>query len=209
MRNKPLWITMIAALSGALFWLAFVWEPGEAGAGARAPVLAQGPVAAAGGDFVLSSPAGPLALSSYRGKVVLIYFGYTYCPDACPTSLASIAQALSALSATELAQVGGLFISLDPERDTMAVLQAYTPFFHPAIVGLGGSAGQIAQVARQYGVIYAKQKPVGAAPYTIDHSSAIYVVARDGKLAATLPHGASPQGLVETVRAQLANREAG
>jgi len=205
-QHKKLWIAMTLALTGALFWLAFFWEPAETGAGARAPVLAQAPDAAVGGDFVLRSPSGPLSLSSYRGKVVLIYFGYTYCPDVCPTSLASMAQALSALTAAELAQVGGLFISLDPARDTMEVLQAYAPFFHPAIVGLTGSPGEIAQVARQYGVRYMERRSDGGAPYTIDHSSAIYVVAPDGKLAAVLPPESSPQSLLAMIRALAAGK---
>jgi protein SCO1/2 len=208
-QHRKLWIALILALAGALLWLAFFWEPVARGGDVREPVLAQAPDTPAGGDFVLRSPSGSLALSSYRGQVVLIYFGYTYCPDICPTSLASIAQALSALTPAELAQVAGLFVSLDPERDTMEVLQAYAPFFHPAIVGVGGSAEQVAQVARQYGVRYMKQKSDGVAPYSIDHSSSTYVVARDGKLATTLPHGSSPQGLVDTIRALLAGSKAG
>lgn len=204
MQYKKLWIGLILALAATLFWLAFFWEPATRGGGAREPVFAQAPDAPVGGDFVLRSPSGPLALSSYRGKVVLVYFGYTYCPDVCPTSLDSMAQALTALSAAEAAQVAGLFISLDPERDTMPVLQAYAPFFHPAIVGLSGSPEQLAQVARQYGVRYMKQKSDGAAPYSIDHSSSTYVVAADGNLAASLAHGTSPQGLVDTIRILLA-----
>ena len=204
MQRKELWIAMALALAGALFWLAFFWEPAETGVGARAPILAQAPTAPAGGDFVLRSPSGPLSLSGYRGKVVLIYFGYTYCPDVCPTSLASIAQALSALTAADLAHVGGLFISLDPERDTMEALHAYAPFFHPAIIGMTGSPEQIAQVARQYGVRYMKRNSGGGAPYTIDHSTSIYVVARDGKLAAILPGDSTPQSLVGTLRELLA-----
>ena len=204
MQHKKLWIALIFAFAGMLFWLAFFWEPETRRGGTREPVFAQEPDAPVGGDFVLQSPSGPLALSSYRGKVVLIYFGYTYCPDACPTSLASIAQALSALSAAELAQVAGLFISLDPERDTMAALESYAPFFHANIVGLTGSPEQVAQVARQYGIRYMKQKSEGGAPYSIDHSSISYVIGRDGKLAAALPHGSTPQILVDTLRMLLA-----
>jgi protein SCO1 len=199
-QHKKLWIATILALAGALFWLAFFWEPGESGIGTRAPLLAQVPDAPGGGDFVLQSPSGPLALSSFRGKVVLIYFGYTYCPDVCPTALARIAQAFSALSAAELAQVAGLFVSLDPERDTTEALQAYAPFFHPAITGIGGSPGQIAEVARQYGVRYMKRKAESGAPYLIDHSSSIYAIAPDGKLAAVLSHDVSAQSLLAKIR---------
>lgn len=208
MQHRKLWIALVLTLAATLLWLAFVWQPAGP-EGRREAVLAQAPDAPAGGEFVLRSPTGPLALSGYRGKVVLIYFGYTYCPDACPMSLASIGQALSALTPAELAQAAGLFVSLDPERDTPEVLQAYAPFFHPSIVGLTGSPEQVAQVARQYGVRYMKQKSDGDAPYLIDHSSAIHVIARDGKLAATLPHGSTPLSLVDTLRTLLADGKAG
>lgn len=140
MPHKKLWTTLILALAGMLVWLALFWQSATRG-GAREPVVAQAPSSPVGSDFVLRSPSGPLALASYRGKVVLSYFGYTYCPDVCPTSLDSMAQALTALSAAEAAQVAGLFISLDPERDTMTVLQAYAPFFHPAIVASAAAPG--------------------------------------------------------------------
>jgi protein SCO1 len=156
-----------------------------------------------GGDFTLQSPDGPVSLADQRGKVVLLYFGYTFCPDVCPTSLSTVAQALSALTPDELAKVKSYFISVDPERDTMDVLKAYAPFFHPGIVGISGSSEQVARVAQLYGAVYMKQKPDANGLYSVDHSSFIYVIAPNGKLAATLPHGTLPTQIVDMIRSQL------
>ena len=93
-----------------------------------------------GGDFTLQSATGPVTLKDYRGKVVLLYFGYTYCPDICPTSLTATAQALGQLAPAELARVQTLFVSVDPERDTPARLKDYGAFFHPSIIGVTGTA---------------------------------------------------------------------
>lgn len=112
----------------------------------------------AAGDFTLQSAAGPVSLKDYRGKVVLIYFGYTYCPDVCPTSLAATAQGLALLKPEELAKVAMIFISVDPERDTPARLKDYAEFFHPSIVGVTGTPDKVADVAKRYGVFYARQK---------------------------------------------------
>jgi protein SCO1/2 len=158
-----------------------------------------------GGDFTLQGPNGPVALQDYRGKVVLIYFGYTSCPDVCPTSLSQMAQAISGLEAAERERVQGIFVSVDPERDTPARLKEYAPFFHPAMIGVSGSTEQIAAVARQYGASYMKQKPNAEGQYAVDHSSITYVVAPDGKLVASLPHGATPAQIAEKVRPLLAS----
>ena len=131
MKNRTLWIALIIALLGVLLWLAFFWEPvtqqAEGQAHAQLPV-AETP---AGGDFVLQSPTGAVSLADYRGKIVILYFGYTFCPDVCPTSLAVIAQALSALTPVELEKVRGFMISVDPERDTMDVLKSMRPISTP------------------------------------------------------------------------------
>ena len=200
MSRRVRWIVLSAALAALLAWLAFGWQPAGVGSLHQAAQRAETP---AGGDFTLTSANGPVALADYRGKVVLLYFGYTFCPDVCPTSLATIAQALSMLTADELDKVSSFLISVDPERDTMAVLKAYAPFFHPSIVGISGSADEVAQVARQYGARYMKQKPDADGRYAVDHSSFTYIIGRDGKLAASLPYASPPQHLVEAIRTQL------
>ncbi|MBS1132748.1 MAG: electron transport protein SCO1/SenC [Proteobacteria bacterium] len=205
MDRKTVWIALIAMLAGLLVWLAFFWTPNGALSLAQNKVHTQlqQDEAPKGGDFTLQSPAGPVSLADQRGKVVLLYFGYTFCPDICPTSLSAIAQALSALTPAEMAKVKTFFISVDPERDTMDVLKVYAPFFHPSIVGLSGSSEQVAQVARLYGARYMKQKPDENGLYSVDHSAYIYVVAPDGKLAASLPHGTLPTQIVDMIRSQL------
>ena len=107
-----------------------------------------------GGDFTLQSPNGSASLHDYKGKVVLLYFGYTFCPDICPTSLGFTTQALSALTPDELKKVQMLFVTVDPERDTLDKLKAYTAYFHPSVLGLTGSPEEIAKVARLYGAMY-------------------------------------------------------
>ncbi|MEI7613265.1 MAG: SCO family protein [Betaproteobacteria bacterium] len=205
MKNQKKWMLLIATLLAILLWLAFFWEPQATLDKGMGAALSSSPAAdtTAKTSFTLNSPAGPVSLSDYRGKVVLIYFGYTFCPDVCPTSLAALAQALSALTPKELEQVQGVFISVDPERDSMEVLKIYVPYFHPSLLGLSGSTEQVAQVARQYGARYMKQKPNADGLYSVDHSSFTYVVAPDGKLAARLPHGTSPQQIVDKIRPLL------
>ena len=201
MSRRALWILLCVGLAALLAWLSFAWQPPTGVAALHN--AAQRSETPTGGDFTLYSADGPVALADYRGKVVLLYFGYTFCPDVCPTSLSVIAQALSMLTPGELERVSSFLISVDPERDTMAVLKAYAPFFHPNIAGISGSADQVAQVARQYGARYMKQKPDENGLYSVDHSSFIYVIAPDGKLAASLPHGTLPTQIVDMIRAQL------
>lgn len=199
--KKGILLGAIAVFTALLVWLAFFWQP----AGVRGPVpgivgLAEAPK---GGDFTLHSAQGPLSLHDLRGKVVLLYFGYTMCPDICPTSLAFTAQGLSQLEPQELEKVTMLFVTVDPERDTLEHLKEYTAFFHAGIVGLTGSQEEIAKVARLYGASYAKQKVESEAGYVVDHSADTYVIAADGSLFATLPHATPPAKVVEKVRAAL------
>lgn len=201
----PAWFVLIAALLALLVWLAFFWQPETPAAPPAAPphLSIAAEAMPAGGDFRLTSPEGPLALSDLRGKVVALYFGYTSCPEVCPTALVLLAQAVSQLTPAEQAKVSGLFITLDPERDTLDVLKAYVPHFHPSFTGLTGTPDEIARAARQYGVRYMKQKPDGNGLYSVDHSTSTYLIAPNGKLAATLPHGASPQQTADRIRALL------
>jgi len=155
------------------------------------------------GDFTLQSAAGPVSLKDYRGKVVLIYFGYTYCPDICPTSLAATAQGLALLKPEELAKVAMIFISVDPGRDTPARLKEYAEFFHPSIVGVTGTPDQVAAVAKRYGVFYARQKVDTAGGYVVDHSSDTYVVGPDGQLIGKIGHATAPDRVAAEIRKHL------
>ena len=158
---------------------------------------------ATGGDFSLDSATGPVELKQFRGKVVVLYFGYTSCPDACPTTLSALGAAMRGLKPNEAAKVQPIFITLDPARDSAEHMQEYSRFFYPTLLGLRGSDEKVAVVARQYGVLYAKQKVDSSANYVVDHSSLLYVIGVDGKLARSVPYGASPTEIKAALRATL------
>lgn len=191
-RKTLLLILILAVAATALLLLVKSREQPQAG-----NVLAAPPQ---GGDFTLQSADGPVSTQTYRGKVLLIYFGYTFCSDICPTSLATAADALAHLAPTELAQVQPLFISVDPERDTPARLKEYAAFFHPSMIGITGSPQAVAAVAQAYGASYARQEVQSAGGYVVDHSSFIYLVAPDGHLAASLPHGTASGDISRVIR---------
>jgi protein SCO1/2 len=199
-------VAVIVVLSAALVFVAAFWEPVPPQAAARNQTFGQltKAVTPTGGEFTLQGPQGPVALKDYRGKVVLLYFGYSYCPDVCPTSLSLMAQALAELEPAERERVQAIFISVDPERDTPDRLKEYAHFFHPGIIGLSGTSEQIAAVAEQYGSSYQKKKPNGEGLYAIDHSSATYVIGPKGQLASSLPHASPPSQIVAATRQQLA-----
>lgn len=157
-----------------------------------------------GGDFTLKSDKGPVSLSDYEGKVVLLYFGYTYCPDVCPTALAQISSAFKVLTEDELAGVQGIFISIDPERDTTKKLATYAPFFHPKIIGVTGDKDNLAEIAKRYNVRYKKAEGATAADYLVDHTSFIFVLDKKGKISTFLPHAVPVDMAVETIRRLLA-----
>ncbi len=192
-------LSVIAVLLAALvLGLAFFWHP----------ELPEWPLPLAampeGGDFTLQSADGPVALRDFRGKVVLLYFGYTYCPDICPTSLAATAEGLKELTPDELARVAVILVSVDPKRDTPARLKEYARFFHPAIVGVTGTPEEIAAVAKRYGVFYAEQKVATAGDgYVVDHSADTYIVAADGKLAGKIAHATAPDQVAAIIRKHL------
>lgn len=158
------------------------------------------------GDFILQSANGKVALADYRGKVVVLYFGYTFCPDVCPTSLGILSLALGELTAEELDNVQPLFISVDPERDTVERLKTYAEAFHPRIIGITGSSLEIASVAQEYGVLYMKvEMPGSALGYAVDHSSQYYVLNRDGTFNQKINHGTDPKEVAAVLRQVINN----
>lgn len=159
--------------------------------------------AASGGDFSLNSATGPVNLKQFRGKVIVLYFGYTSCPDACPTTLSALGAAMRSLTPADAAKVQPIFITLDPARDNAEHMRDYSRFFYPSLLGLTGSDERVAAVAKQYGVLYAKQKVDSSANYVVDHSSLLYVIGADGKLVSSVPYGSSPQAIKTALRAAL------
>jgi protein SCO1 len=135
-----------------------------------------------GGPFSLTAPDGATVTDqTYWGKWLLVYFGYTFCPNTCPTTLLEIATALEKLG-PDAAKVQPIFITVDPKRDTPGVMAKYTQSFDPRIVGLTGTPAQIAAVAHEYGAYYVAHKSGdGADDYTMDHSTYLYVMDPQGK----------------------------
>ena len=204
MSKRVLPISVVAVLSVLLVWLIWFWQPRQAIESGlhRQLGLAAEPE---GGDFRLQSWRGPVRLSDLRGKLVLIYFGYTWCPDICPTNLAIMSLALKQLSADEREQVQALFVSVDPARDSVERLKTFAEYFDPAILGMTGSEQAIADVARRYGAAYRRSEQGDSAMgYTVDHSSYTYVVDRNGRLVEILEHATPVERLVEVIRARLA-----
>ncbi|MEN8213229.1 MAG: SCO family protein, partial [Pseudomonadota bacterium] len=141
-----------------------------------------------GGDFTLHSSKGPFSLEEQRGKVVLLYFGYTRCPDICPTSLSFMTQALNELDDEELKKVLGVFVSVDPARDSFEMLDEYVAYFHPNLIGVTGSEQEVAETAALYGAQYYEVELKGSAfGYSVNHSAVIYLIAPDGELRFIFP----------------------
>jgi len=156
-----------------------------------------------GGDFVLQSKHGKFDLKDYRGKLVLIYFGYTFCPDICPTNLSHLTQALNELNEAELSQIQPVFLSVDPERDSLEHLNNYVKYFHESLIGITGDEAMIADIAKKYGAAYKKVTGESEGGYLIDHSSFTYLVDQDGQLQESFQHASDPLIMVKTIRNYL------
>lgn len=158
----------------------------------------------AGGDFTLQSVAGPVSLSDFDDKLVLVYFGYTFCPDICPTNLGNLSVAYRQLTDDEKAKLQILFVSVDPERDTPERLKQYADYFESDIIGVTGDKATLDDIAERYGVVYVKhQEDPNDENYAVDHSAFTYVVAPGGKLVTQLPHATDPDGFIATIRSTL------
>ena len=155
-----------------------------------------------GGDFKIQSTIGEYQLSK-RGPLILLSFGYTYCPDICPTTLATMGNVLSGVSKEELSQVESLFISVDPKRDTIERLKEYASFFHPKVYGATASEEEVNKIAKLYNVQYAKhftknQDPDGN-EYNVDHSTQSFIIFK-GKLKELITYGTPASDIIESVR---------
>ena len=154
-------------------------------------------------DFHLNEASGrPVSLADYRGKVVVLFFGYTHCPQICPTTLADLAQVMRELG-KDAGKVQVLFVTLDPERDTRELLAQYPPAFYPTFKGLSGDSMATAQAAQAFGVIYQKQ-PDKNGGYDLDHSAGTYLIAPGGKPVLLSPYGQRAELLVHDIKLLLA-----
>ena len=158
-----------------------------------------------GGPFELIDQTGRTRTDAdFRGKLLIVYFGYTYCPDVCPTDLMQIGLAIDKLGAASV-QVQPLFVSVDPERDTPSVLANYVSMFNPRIVALTGTPAQVRAVADAYKAYYAKVFPEGSTAYLIDHTGFIYLMGRSGEYLGFFPPGTSADRMVEIIRQHLSD----
>lgn len=164
-----------------------------------------------GGPFTLIDHHGRTVTDQdYAGRMLLIFFGYTYCPDICPTEVQTMAEVLDGLTPAEQAKVQPLFITIDPERDNQQVVADYVALFHPGIVGLTGTPAQVAAVANAYHVYYAKSGgEADGTGYMMDHSAYLYLMPPNGGAAALYPRGTTAARIVTDIRQRLANGSAG
>ncbi len=187
-------LVLALALALGLGW--YLSHPG--GSGAQGDALI-------GGPFTLVDQHGQKVTDQdFAGRFMLVYFGYTFCPDVCPLSLSNMVQALGLLAPEQAKRVVPIFITVDPERDTVAQMAAYAPLFDPRLVALTGTPEQIKQAAKAYRVYYSKVENGSSSDYLMDHSAFIYLMGPDGKYRRHFGHDASPAALAKAIGTELA-----
>lgn len=198
--------TLLGAAFAALFLAGCGDKPsssGAAGSAGAAPSAFQAtdvtgapigsdPAKPEAGPFLtLTDHTGkPRSLADFRGKVVVLFFGYTHCPDVCPTTMSELASAMKQLGPEAAKQVQVLFVSVDPERDPPELLAKYVPAFDPSFIGLSGSPAEVAAVADRFKIVYQKVKGSDEKNYTVDHSAGSYIFDKTGKLRLFVSYGA-------------------
>lgn len=190
-------IVVIAAAAGLAEWLV-IRDPDVA----KAPsgIIANVEI---GGPFTLTDHTGrQVTERDYLGGFTLVFFGYTFCPDVCPTVLGDIALALDDLGDDAVA-VTPLMISIDSERDTPAILAEYVPLFHERLIGLSGTTEQIKQVAAAYRVFYRRAEDPNYTYYLMDHTSFVYLLDPAGKVVSLFRYGTSPDEMAAIIRQHL------
>lgn len=189
------YLLLVAALAGGVLWHESEKVPG------LGRVVSTGR-ADIGGPFQLTDQSGKRVTDKdFRGRYMLIYFGYSFCPDVCPTTLAVMAQALEKVG-DRSRRVAPILITIDPERDTPKVLEDYVKAFGPTFVGLTGNAAEIKDVEKKYRV-YAVKRPLEGGNYGMDHSSVIYLMGPDGKLVSFYDEAISPDDLAKELKQKL------
>ena len=189
------YLLLVAALAGGLLWHQGKMVPGLG----KNVITGRADV---GGPFRLIDHNGKTVTDAdFRGRYMLIYFGYSFCPDVCPTTLAVMAQALEKLGGKSQ-RIVPILITIDPERDTPKVLEDYVKAFGPSFVGLTGSVAEIKDAEKKYRV-YAAKKPLEGGNYGMDHSSVIYLMGPDGKLVSFYDEAISPDDLAKELRAKI------
>lgn len=193
------YLLLVAALAGGVLWYESAQVP------RLGQVITTGQIDV-GGPFKLTDQTGKTVTDAdFRGRYMLIYFGYSFCPDVCPTTLSVMASALDKMGMAGK-RIAPVFITIDPARDTPKVLKAYMLAFGPRFIGLTGSADAIKAVEKEYRV-YAVKKPVDpkdpGGVYGMDHSSVIYLIGPDGKMVAFYDEAISPDDLAKDLRSKI------
>lgn len=196
-RRLPIWL---AAIAVALFFAYYKQQPAT-------PHFHNVDITGSaefGRDFALSDHTGKLrTLADFKGKVVLMFFGFTHCPDICPTTMSEMRQVMDTLG-DEAKRVQVLFVTVDPERDTQALLAQYVPAFHPSFLGMRPADSQaLEKIAKDFKIFYSKVPGTTPDSYTMDHTAASYVFDPEGKLRLFVRHGQGTQPLVDDIRQLL------
>jgi cytochrome oxidase Cu insertion factor (SCO1/SenC/PrrC family) len=208
--SLPVIGVMLAALAviAVASWVAWSWiatgdDTGKASGG---PMRTEADI---GGPFALTDHHGrPVTDESFRGQYLLVYFGYGFCPDVCPTELSNMAAALDILG-PKADKVVPVFITVDPERDTPEFLADYVVNFHPRLIGLTGTTETIAAVAKAYKVYYAKsRKSANSEDYLMDHTSFVYLMGPDGKFRTVFRPQTDPKKMAETIEGLMSESAA-
>jgi protein SCO1/2 len=148
-------------------------------------------------NFKLTAANGQkVSLKDFKGKVIMLYFGYTFCPDVCPATLSELSGAMEILG-TQAKDVQVIMISVDPERDTPEILAEYVTHFYPSFLGVTGAPEEIAEVAAQYGIFYEAHEGTEATGYLVDHTATVMVIDQDGNLKLAFPFGTSAEDIAE------------
>jgi protein SCO1 len=157
-----------------------------------------------GGAFTLVDGAGNRVTDrDFRGKLMLVFFGYAHCPDVCPTELQNMADVLEKLG-PDAQNVAAIFISVDPKRDTPAALSSYVNNFSPRIIGLTGDQNEVAEAAKAYRVYFRKVGAQAGDSYTVDHSAFIYLMDREGRYLTHFSFNAEPKNIINAIKKQIA-----
>jgi protein SCO1/2 len=193
----------LAAAALLAFALTLAGREGMLSRDSRPPATANAPFAV-GGPFALVDGGGQTVTDeTFRGAYLLVFFGYTFCPDVCPTTLQRVGEALDSLG-EDSSRVRALFVTVDPGRDTPEVVGAYAAQFHPRLVGLTGTPEQVAAAASAYRVYYAKATEDEAGEdYLVDHSAILYLMGPDGAYLTSFSHTAGADEIVAAIREHL------
>jgi len=155
-------------------------------------------------NFTLDTIDGKVTKDSFKGKVLAVYFGYTYCPDVCPTSLSSLASALNSFDKEKIKDFVGLFVSVDPKRDSLKNLKAYASYFHPNFIGASSIKENIDDITKRYESYYKKVELKNSAMgYSISHTSFIYLFDKEGRFIAKVDHFSDPSKIKESLKKAL------